>query len=139
MNQYERWLRRLMYLNGLVLLLASPAVCLPSLTMKGWHEWLGLGVFPDSRITIYLARSTALLYAVHGAVTFYVAWKWKLFRELVPLLAGLHVLMGLTLIGIDWTTAMPAYWTLLEGGPIACFGLFLLWLYRKSDLPANPC
>ena len=139
MNQYERWLRYLMYLNGLVLLFATPAVFLPALTMASWHQWLGLGEFPDSRITIYLARSTALLYAVHGAVAFYVAWKWNSFRELVPLLAGLHVLMGLTLIGIDWTTGMPSYWTLLEGGPIACFGLFLLWLYRHSGIASNPC
>ena len=134
MNKYEVWLRRLVYLNGAFLLLATFAVFLPPTAMAGAHEMLGLGSFPDSKITIYLARSTSLLYAVHGAVTLIVAVKWNQFREMVPLLAALHVVIGLAMIGIDVTSGMPRYWVVLEGGPIACFGLFLLWLYRQAGL-----
>lgn len=137
MNNYEIWLRRLIYLNGAFLLLATLAVFLPTAVMAGAHEMLGLGRFPDSTITIYLARSTSLLYAVHGAVTLIVALKWNQFHEMVPLLAVLHVVIGLAMIGIDVTSGMPRYWIVLEGGPIACFGLFLLWLYQQAGLGAT--
>jgi len=59
---------------GVGLLLATVAVFLPVSQMAIMHRWLGLGEFPDAPITIYLARSTSLLYAMHGAVMFYVAW-----------------------------------------------------------------
>ncbi|MCH2181159.1 MAG: hypothetical protein MK108_04055 [Mariniblastus sp.] len=134
MNKYEIWLRRLVWLNGAFLLIATLAVFLPVPVMSRIHELLGLGSFPDSAITVYLARSTSLLYAVHGALTLYVAIQWDLFYRLVPFLALLHVLIGVCLIGIDLAAGMPGYWTWLEGGPIACFGLFLLWLYRRAGL-----
>jgi len=134
MKKYEIWLRRLVCLNGGFLLIATLAMFLPVPVMAHIHELLGLGRFPDAAITIYLARSTSLMYAIHGALTLYVAVQWNPFYRLVPFLALLHVLIGFSLIGIDLTTGMPSYWTWLEGGPIACFGLFLLWLYHKAGL-----
>ena len=133
MNKYDIWLRRLVCLNGLFLLLAMVAIFLPTAVMASVHKWLGLGEFPSASITIYLARSTSLLYAVHGFLTCFVAWKWSQYRELVPLLAGMHIAMGLSMVGIDVAAKMPLYWTLLEGGPIACFGVFLLWMYSKAS------
>ncbi|MEE2826397.1 MAG: hypothetical protein VYE64_07190 [Planctomycetota bacterium] len=134
MNKYEIWLRRLVCLNGGFLLIATLAMFLPVPVMARIHELLGLGRFPDDAITVYLARSTSLMYAIHGALTLYIAVQWNPFYRLVPFLALLHVLIGFSLIGIDVTTGMPSYWTCLEGGPIACFGLFLLWLYRRAGL-----
>lgn len=134
MNRYEVWLRRLIYLNGGFLLVATFAVFLPAAVMARVHEMLGLGDFPDSKITVYLARSTSLLYAVHGGVTLLVALKWNQFKGMVPFLALLHVVIGVAMIGIDVTSGMPVYWTVLEGGPIACFGLFLWWLYQQAGL-----
>ena len=134
MNPYETWLRRLVGLNGVFLLIATVAIFLPVPVMARIHEMLGLGSFPDSAITVYLARNTSLMYAVHGALTLCVAVQWHSFYRLVPVLALLHILIGVSLIGIDLTSGMPGYWTWLEGGPIASFGLFLLWLYRRAGL-----
>ena len=68
-------------------------VFFPVALMATLHQWLGvggeLGEFPNAPITIYLARSTSLLYAMHGAVMFYVAWQFDRCQLLVPLLGCL--------------------------------------------------
>ena len=66
-------LRILLGVIGVGLLVATAAVFLPVEWMAAIHRWLGLGEFPDSPITIYLARSTSLLYAVHGFLMLYTA------------------------------------------------------------------
>jgi hypothetical protein len=96
------------------------------------HRWLGLGEFPDAQITIYLARSTSLLYAMHGAVMFYVAWNYDRCQPLVPLLGLLHVVLGATMIGVDLNAGMPLYWTAGEGLPIALTGGAILLLHRRA-------
>ncbi len=131
-NFWEIWLRRLMFLSGSFLLLATFAVFLPVAAMAEAHEFLGLGTFPDAPVTIYLARSTSILYALHGAVTVYVAWQWNPLKVMVPFLGFLHIVLGLTMLGIDLTTPMPAYWTAIEGGPVAALGVLIVWMSRKT-------
>ena len=46
--------------------------------------------------------------------------------------AGL--VLGLTMFGIDLTTAMPFYWIVGEGIPVAIAGLVILWLWRTANL-----
>ena len=118
---------------GVGLLLATVAVFLPVSQMAIMHRWLGLGEFPDAPITIYLARSTSLLYAMHGAVMFYVAWHFDRCQLLVPLLGWLHVVLGTVMIGVDLNAGMPLYWTAGEGLPIALTGCAILWLFRRSS------
>ena len=118
---------------GVGLLMAVVPVFFPVSLMATFHQWLGLGDFPDAPITIYLARSTSLLYAMHGAVMFYVAWHFDRCQALVPLLGFLHVVLGLTMIGVDLNAGMPLYWTAGEGLPIALTGAAILWLYRRSS------
>ncbi len=118
---------------GVGLMLATVAVFFPVSLMATFHQWLGLGDFPDAPITIYLARSTSLLYAMHGAVMFYVALNWDRCEALVPLLGWLHVTLGLTMIGVDVNAGMPLYWTAGEGLPIALTGGVILWLFRRSS------
>ena len=132
MSRLESILRILVFLNGLILLCAAGAVFLPVATMAHYHELLGLEELPTEPIVIYLARSTSLLYAVHGAVTLYVACYWQQHHAMVRFLAGLHVVIGLCMIGIDLSASMPWYWTAFEGAPIAMFGVLLLVLYHKS-------
>lgn len=130
---WEIWLRRLMFLSGGFLLLATFAIFLPVSAMAKAHAFLGLGEFPDAPITIYLARSTSVLYALHGAVTVFVAWRWDPLKVMVPFLGFLHILLGLTMLGIDLTTPMPAYWTAVEGGPVAALGALIVWMSRKMS------
>ena len=118
---------------GVGLLMAVVPVFFPVSLMATFHQWLGLGDFPDAPITIYLARSTSVLYAIHGAVMFYVAWHFDRCQALVPLLGFLHVVLGLTMIGVDLNAGMPLYWTAGEGLPIALTGAAILWLYRRSS------
>jgi hypothetical protein len=45
----------------------------------------------------------------------------------------LHVVIGLTMFGIDLTSPMPTYWIAGEGIPIAIAGLVIVWLWKKTD------
>ncbi len=133
-----KWLRLLLAIIGCGLLVATFAVFLPVKLMATTHQWLGLGEFPDSPITIYLARSTSLLYAVHGLLMLIVSFDMKRYWPLVPVFCWLHVAIGLTMFGIDFSTPMPIYWIAGEGLPIAATGLFMVWLWRKANLDSLP-
>ena len=126
-------LRAILAVVGCGLLVAAAAVFLPVETMAQWHRWLGLGEFPDAPITRYLARSTSLLYAVHGALMLYVSFDLKRYWPLVALFGWLHVAIGLTMLGIDLTSPMPLYWILGEGLPIAAVGALIVYLWRKAQ------
>lgn len=122
---------------GAGLMLATVAVFFPVSLMEIFHRWLGLGDFPDAPITIYLARSTSLLYAMHGAVMLYVAWDFERCQALVPLLGLLHVVLGVAMIGVDLNAGMPLYWIAGEGLPIALTGGAILWLFGRSASTSN--
>ena len=112
-------------------------VFFPVSLMATIHGWLGLGEFPDRPITIYLARSTSLLYAVHGGLILFVAFNLDRYWQLVPVIGWLHVLIGTTMFAIDLTTPMPWYWTAIEGVPVALAGLVIVWLYRQASFPVQ--
>ena len=133
-----RWLVRwFLIADGLVLMCASAAIFLPPDWMQQAHAWLGLNEMPESPIVFYLARSTSMLYAVHGVIVLTVGWKLDQFAGLVPVLAFLHFLMGCVLLGIDWTSGLPTYWLLGEGPPIAMSGVLLWFLARQAGLLAK--
>jgi hypothetical protein len=48
MNRAEQWLAILLRANGVVMLLAIPAIILPFDWMDACHRWLGLGELPFS-------------------------------------------------------------------------------------------
>ena len=131
---HAKFLRALLAIIGCGLLVAAGAVFLPVETMAKMHQWLGLGEFPDAPITRYLARSTSLLYAVHGALILFVSLDLKRYWPLAALLGWLHVVIGLTMLGIDLSSPMPLYWTAGEGLPIAAVGALIVYLWRKSNL-----
>lgn len=126
-------LRILLGIIGAGLVVAAGAVFLPVEWMAAAHQWLGLGEFPDGPITVYLARSTSLLYAVHGFLMLYTAIHLRQYLGLAKVFGYLHVVMGLTMLGIDLTTPMPLYWTAIEGIPISLAGAALVWLALKAD------
>ena len=132
-SRYRNYCRGLIGVVGVGLMSAIVPVFFPVDLMATLHQWLGLGEFPDAPITIYLARSTSLLYAMHGAVMFYVAWHFDRCQTLVPLLGVLHMVLGITMIGVDLNAGMPLYWTAGEGLPIALTGGAIFWLYRRSS------
>jgi hypothetical protein len=127
-----KWLTWLLALTGCGLMVATVPVFFPVSVIETLHGWLGLGEFPDSAIAIYLARSCSMLYAVHGCLMLIVAMDMRRYWPLVRVFGWLHVVIGLTVFGIDWTTPMPRYWIAGEGIPIAMAGVAIVWLWRKS-------
>ncbi len=121
-------LKWLLVLSGLFLMLAFVAVLLPTAWMADAHLWLGLGEFPAQPITFYLARSTSLLYGVHGVLMFYLGISLNHHWRLVWLFGWLHIVIGVTMLGIDITSPMPWYWIAAEGGPVAGLGVVILLL-----------
>ncbi len=134
-TQAEKYLRWLMIVIGCGLMVAFFFVLLPGSQMQAAHQWLGLGEFPDAPISFYLARSTSLLYGIHGTLMLLVGLRMKKHSDLVPVFGWLHVAIGLCMLGVDLSAGMPWWWTAFEGIPIAMAGLAIVWLYRKSELP----
>ncbi len=129
---FGKWLRWLLLAVGAMLMVAVIPIFFPVDLMASLHQRLGLGEFPDRAITIYLARSTSMLYAVHGFLAFLVALKIDKYWELVPIFGWLHVFMGVVMLGTDLNAGMPWYWTAAEGVPIACAGLLIVWMWNKA-------
>ena len=119
-------------------MVAAAAVLLPVQTMAQMHSWLGLGEFPDAPITRYLARSTSLLYAVHGVLMLYASFDIKRYWPMIVVFGWLHVVIGLTMFGIDLTSAMPLYWIAGEGIPIALVGGLIIYLWKKAGTDPAP-
>ena len=133
MNKPKLWLQRLLIVLGAGLLLATIPVFFPVKVMATIHEWLGLGEFPAEPITVYLARSTSLLYAVHGTVMVTTGWRIDDMKPIVPLLGWLHIVIGLVMLGVDLTAPMPWYWTAFEGIPVSLAGVLILWLWSRAN------
>ncbi len=135
-----RLLKWLLAIIGCGLMVATFAVFLPESAMATIHEWLRLGDFPGigdpdaSPITLYLARSTSLLYAVHGSLMLIVSMNMKRYWPLVLVFGWLHVVIGLVMFGIDLTAPMPLYWIAGEGIPIALAGLLIVVMWKKADI-----
>ena len=133
MNKWKLWTGYLLVINGCFLMLAVVPLFFPFDLMKTIHEWLGLGEMPDSEIVVYLARSTSIMYAVHGFVMLNTGLKIERFWPMAFLLGGLHVGIGLTMIGVDINAGMPVYWIAGEGGPIAGMGLLILYFWNRGN------
>ena len=54
------------------------------------------------------------------------------YGPLVGYIAVINILLGAVLLIIDIGSAMPSYWTYLEGPPIICVGALLFWLWRRA-------
>ena len=130
-------LRWLLFVIGCGLLVATGAIFLPVETMAAVHRWLGLGDFPEMPIVFYLARSTSLLYAVHGSLMVYVSFDMRRYWPLVKLFGWLHVVIGLAMFGIDISSSMPTYWIAMEGIPIAIAGWVIVLLWKKAEASAR--
>ena len=128
----KKLLQVILVLAGGFLIVAFGAVFLPVDWMAAAHEWLGLGEFPRQPITDYLARSASLLYGVHGVLMLYTGLTIDSHHRMVKLFGWLHLVIGLTVLGIDLHAAMPGYWTLIEGPPVALLGVLMLYLNSRA-------
>lgn len=121
-----------MTIVGCGLMVAFFFLVLPGSLMNAIHQWLGLGEMTDVPLTFYLARSTSLLYGIHGVLMFVCGRNIRKYADLIPVFGWLHVVIGVAMIGIDLTAGMPWWWTTFEGAPIAMTGLVMVWLSQKA-------
>jgi hypothetical protein len=128
----ERLLVVLLRLAGCVTLAAFPAMLLPADWMAATHAWLGLGEFPRAPVVDYLARSVAAFYGFHGVLLLIVARDPVRLHDIVRFIGVMNIIVGVFLVLIDMHAGMPLVWTLLEGPPIAAFGLVVMILCRTA-------
>ena len=130
-------LRGLLILNGVLTLLALPAVFLPTAWMDHFHRGLDLGPLPKGPIVQYLARSLSAFYAAFGAMTLLLSWDLRRFAPLITWWGATAVVFGCLLLWIDLNAPMPAHWTWGEVTYSWLTGALVLLLQRVSREPAR--
>lgn len=126
--RYLTWLLRF---GGGVLLLAFPAMLLPSEWMAASHAALGLGELPRQPVVDYLARSISALYGFHGILLFVVASDPLRYRAIITFLALMNVTLGILMIAVDLHAGLPAWWVAAEGPSLILLGVVLAILNRR--------
>jgi hypothetical protein len=125
-----RTLVLLLRIAGCVTASAFLAIFLPVEWMASTHRWLGLGEFPRAPVVDYLARSIAALYGFHGVLLLIISGDPVRYRTIVSYVAAMNFIFGVIVLAVDLHAGLPAMWTLLEGLPIAAFGVAIGALNR---------
>lgn len=129
----EKILKILLRLHALILCAAFFFVFIPIGWMESAHAALGLGEMPRGSIVEYLARSTSMLYALHGVIMLVIVWNPRRYWDLIPVIALVHLFLGAILLWIDTKAGMPMYWVVAEGPSIFLYSCVLIWLWKKAD------
>ncbi len=133
----DRRLKWFLRLVGVADLLAVVVVFLPT-EWIGWaHQAIGLGAFPQGRIVGYLARSTSLLYGIHGAMLLVLADDVGRYRSLIRWYGRVIAVAGAVLIGVDMAESMPVWWTVFEGTAVVGIGVVILTLCQNDPAEAQ--
>lgn len=128
MNRYEKVLVVLMRAAGVMLLIAVIPAVMPFAWMKDIHRLLGMGELPEGPIIGYLTRSLSAMYAMHGALVFFISLDVRRCLPVVKCLAVLGIIFGLGMLILDFMVGMPFLWTMSEGPFIVLMGCVMLWL-----------
>jgi hypothetical protein len=120
-------------ISGIILMTALVPAVMPFAWMQEIHRWIGMGELPNEPIVGYLARSLSLMYAMHGALIFFVSLDIQRLLPVARFLAILGLAFGVAMIFLDLAVGMPAYWVLGEGPFIIPLSAVILWLsYRVT-------
>jgi hypothetical protein len=137
-DRCRRILIVLLRVGGGLASLAAFAIFLPTAWMAAIHRWLGLGEFPDTAITQYLARSVSAFYAMFGGLIILASLDVRRFGPVITYLAVVFMAFGVVITGVDLMAKMPMYWTLAEGPPTFVIGLMILLLNRRVQREPAP-
>ena len=129
----ERRVRGALLAFGLLDVVALLAVLMPRSLMDLVHQSSGLGPLPEGPIVGYLARTSSLLYGVHGAVILFVATDVRRYAPLVRFLARLAVVQGVTILAIDWFEQLPGWWQAIEGVCLIGIGIGVMAVQKQSE------
>jgi hypothetical protein len=130
----HRRLALVLRILGTLDLLALVAAVAPRRWIILAHDWCGLGPLPDGPVVGYLYRSASLLYALHGAMIWFVAGDVVRYWPLIRFLAILAVVHGAFLIGVDAAEKLPGWWRWAEGPGFAATGAIVL-CFQRSGAP----
>ena len=117
-----------MRLAAVMLLTALIPAVMPFVWMKDIHRSLGMGERPEGPIMGYLTRSLSAMYAMHGALLFFLSLDIRRYLPMVKFLAVLSILFGSGMLVLDFTVGMPRSWIAGEGPFIIALGGVMLWL-----------
>lgn len=117
--------------------LAFAAVWMPHELMNAIHHRCGLGDLPRVPIVGYLARTTSLLYMLHGATILFLLTDVRRYWPLIRFLAFAAVVHGAILAAIDSIEGLPLWWRITEGSCISLTGLTVLFLQWRSERAAD--
>jgi len=123
------WLRLL----GTLDLLALLAVILPDRGIVALNDASGLAAFPDATIAWYLARSASLMYALYGALLWFLSTDVPRYLPVIRFLSYWAIGHGCVITGLDFAIGMPIWWSLTEGPVYALAGVLLLCLARREE------
>ncbi|MBL8852093.1 MAG: hypothetical protein JNG89_20640 [Planctomycetaceae bacterium] len=126
-------IRFLLRAFGAVDCLALIAVLMPRAVIESASLRLGFAPFSPGPLAEYLARSTSLLYALHGALMLYVASDVPRHWGLIRCLGLLAVVHGVLMLMIDVRIGMPGWWCAIEGPTFAASGIALWMLTNRGE------
>ena len=110
----EKALAWLLRISAVVLLTALVPAVMPFAWMQEIHRSLAMGELPEGPIIGYLTRSLSAMYAMHGALLFFVSCDVRRFLPVVKCLAVLAV-FGIGMLVLDVVVGMPLSWVVGEG------------------------
>ena len=128
MNSFEKTLVILMRVAGVLLLTAVIPAVMPFAWMKDVHWTQGMGELPEGAIMGYLTRSLSAMYAMHGALVFFISLDVRRYQPVVKFLAVLGVFFGCGMLVLDVVVGMPPRWIAGEGPFIIVLGGVMFWL-----------
>jgi hypothetical protein len=131
MNNHEKALAIVLRIAAVILLTALIPSVMPFAWMKDIHRQLGMGELPDGAIVGYLTRSLSAMYALHGAIVWFVSWDVRRYLPVVKCLAVLAVVFGAGMLVLDVMVGMPPAWTASEGPLVIVLGGVMLWLAQR--------
>ena len=131
MNNCEKALVILLRIAAVVLLTALIPSVMPFAWMKDIHRQLGMGELPEGPIMGYLTRSLSAMYALHGAIVWFVSGDVRRYLPVVKCLAVLAILFGVGVFVLDVMVGMPPAWTASEGPFVVVLGGVLFRLARR--------
>jgi hypothetical protein len=131
MERFEKALVLLLRISAVVLLTAIVPAVMPFAWMKDIHRLLGMGELPEGPIVGYLTRSLSAMYALHGALVFFVSLDVRRHLPVIKCLAVLGIGFGAGLLVLDVAVGMPLPWIIGEGPFVILLGGVMLWLALK--------
>lgn len=132
MTPAERHLIGFLRITAVILLLAAPAVIMPTPWMRWIAEVLGLEL-PPTPLTEYLTRSVSALYAGLGAAFWFMSGEVSRYLPLLRFTVWATLAFDFALIALDLLIPMPWMWTLGESVAVLAWTALLWWLVRRCS------